>query len=178
MPQVRKPRGPRWRVGTYHRYPDHSPKEEGLMNSNPNPTTKATSPRSASTDAPQQLREMAETGAKQSKETIEKIGAATTEVAEAMTNCCSTALKGMQDYNSKLAEFTQANAKSTVEFVQNLAAVKTPSEFIQVSTDHAKHQLETMTGQVKDLVEITQRITVTTAEPLKAGFVKVFNRAA
>ena len=129
-------------------------------------------------DSTQQLRAMAETGAKQSKEAFEQIGAATTEVAEAMTNCCSTALKGMQDYNSKLAEFTQTNAKSVVEFVQRLAGVKTPSEFIQVSTEHAKHQLETMTEQAKELAALTQKVTLTTAEPIKAGLAKVFNRAA
>ena len=146
--------------------------------SNPNPSTKATSTRSASADAPQQLREMAETGAKHSKETIEKIGAATTEVAEAMTNCCSTALKGMQDYNSKLAEFTQANTKSAFEFVQSLAGVKSPSEFVQVSTEHAKYQLETMTEQARELAALTQKVTLTTAEPIKTGLAKVFNRAA
>ena len=43
--------------------------------------TKTTSARSANTDATQQLRDMAETGAKQSKEAFEKIGAATTEAA-------------------------------------------------------------------------------------------------
>jgi phasin len=146
------------------------------MNTNTNP--KPTPARSPSTDAPQQLRDMAETGAKQSKEAFEKIGAATTEVAEAMTTCCSTALKGMQDYNSKLAEFTQTNAKSVVDFVQRLAGVKSPSEFIQVSTEHAKHQLETMTGQAKELAELTQQVTLTTAEPFKTGLAKAFNRAA
>jgi phasin len=146
------------------------------MNTNPN--TKTAPARSASADAPQQLREMAETGAKQSKETFEKIGAATTEMAEVMTNCCSTALKGMQDYNSKVAEFTQANAKSTVEFVQSLAGVKSPTEFIQISTEHAKRQLETMTEQAKELAELTQQVTLTTTEPFKTGLAKAFNRAA
>ena len=95
------------------------------MNTNP----KTTSARSPSPDAPQQLREMAETSAKQSKETLEKIGAATTEAAEMMTNCASTALKGMQEYNSKLAEFTQANTKSAFEFFQTLAGVIVPACF-------------------------------------------------
>ena len=64
------------------------------MNTNPNTNPKTTPTRSPSSDAPQQLREMAETSAKQSKETLEKIGAATTEAAEMMTNCASTALEG------------------------------------------------------------------------------------
>jgi phasin len=140
--------------------------------------TKTTSARSTTADVPQQLRDVAETGAKHSKEAFDKIGAATTEVTEAVTNCCSTALKGIQEYNSKLAEFTQANAKSHFEFIQSLAAVKSPSEFVQVSTDHAKHQLEAMAEQAKELAELTQQVTLTTAEPLKAGFAKAFSRAA
>ena len=143
-----------------------------------NTNSKPTPARSPNPDAPQQLRDMAETGAKQSKETLEKISAATAEAAEMMTNCTSTALKGIQEYNSKLAEFTQANSTSAVEFIQTLAGVKSPSEFIQVSTEHAKHQLETMTEQARELAALTQKVTLTTAEPIKAGLAKVFNRAA
>lgn len=143
-----------------------------------NTNTKTTSVRSPNTDATQQFREVTETGAKQSKETFEKIGAATTEAAEVMANVCSTALKGLQDYNSKLAEFTQTNTKSAFEFVQSLAGVKSPSEFVQVSTEHAKHQLETIAEQTKQLAELTQQVTLTTAEPIKTGFAKVFSRAA
>ena len=95
-----------------------------------------------------------------------------------MTNYCSTALKGMQDYNSKLAEFTQANTKSAVEFVQSLAGVKSPSEFVQVSTEHTKHQLEVMAEQAKELVALTQQVTLKTAEPIKTGLAKAFGRAA
>ena len=138
------------------------------MNSN----TKST------TDATQQLRDLAETGAKQSQEAFEKIGAATTEAAEAVTNCCSTALKGIQDYNGKLVEFTQANTQSAFAFVQSLAGVKSPSEFAQVSTEHARQQLETIAEQTKQLAELTRHVTLATAEPLKTGFAKVFSRAA
>ena len=142
-------------------------------------TTTSTKPsRSATTDVPQQLRDVAETGAKNSKEAFDKIGAATTEVTEAVTNCCSTALKGIQEYNSKLTEFTQTNTKSAFEFIQNLATAKSPSEFVQISTEHAKHQLEAMAEQAKELAELTQQVTLTSAEPLKTGFAKAFSRAA
>ena len=57
-------------------------------------TTTNTKPtRSTSTDVPQQLRDVAETGAKHSKEALDKMGAATTEVTDAVTHCCSAALK-------------------------------------------------------------------------------------
>jgi phasin len=146
--------------------------EERLMDTN----TKTAAAGSA--EAKQQVRAMTEQGAKQSKEAFEKAGAATTEATEVMANCFSTAMKGAQDYNSKLVEFTQANIKSAFEFVQSLAGVKSPTEFVQVSTEHARRQIEEMAEQTKQLAAITQRVTLTTAEPLKSGFFKGFERAA
>jgi len=137
-----------------------------------------TKPKSANTNTTQQVRAMTEKGAERSREVFETIGAATTEVAEVMKNCCSTALKGMQDYNSKVVEFTQANTKSYVELVQKLASVKSPSEFLEVSTDHGRYQLETVAEQAKQLAELAQKVTLATAEPLKTGFAKAYNHAA
>jgi phasin len=135
-------------------------------------------PKSASTNATQQVRGMTEKGAEQAREVFETIGAATNEAAEVMKNSCSTALKGLQDYNSKIIEFTQANTKSYVEFVQKLAEVKSPSEFFEVSTEHGRYQLETVAEQAKQLAELAQKATLATAEPLKTGFAKAHNRAA
>ena len=84
----------------------------------------------------------------------------------------------MQDYNSKLIEFSQANTKSYVEFVQKLAGVKSPSEFVEVSTDHARYQLETVGEQARQLADIAQKVAIATAEPLKTSFAKAYNRAA
>jgi len=141
--------------------------------------TKTASPRSTKTEASQQFRDMAETGAKQSKEALTKIGAATNEAAEVMTNCCSTALEGIRDYNNKVVEFTQANTTSAFEFVQSLAGVKSPSEFVQVLNEHARLQLETMAEQTKQLATLTQHVALTAAEEsLNTSFARAFNRAA
>ena len=126
-----------------------------------------------SADVMQQLRDVTDTGAERSKEVFETIGAATTEAADVMKNCCSTALKGMQDYNSKVVEFTQANTKSYVEFVQKLAGVKSPSEFMEISTNHGRYQLGTLAEQAKQLAELAQKVTLATAEPLKTGLASV-----
>ena len=135
-----------------------------------------TKPRPA--NVTQQLRDTTDIGAERSREVFETIGAATTEAAEVMKNCCSTALQGMQDYNNKVVEFTQANTKSYVEFVQKLASVKSPSEFIELSTSHGRYQLETVAEQAKQLAELAQKVTLATTEPLKTGFAKADNHAA
>ena len=139
----------------------------------PNTKSKSTTSSPAS-----QVRDLTEKGAERSKQAVETMGAATTEVADIMKNCCSTALQGMQDYNSKLVEFSQANTKSYVEFVQRLSGVKSPSEFFEVATSHGRIQLETMAEQAKELAELGQKVTIAATEPVQKGFAKSFNQAA
>ena len=110
----------------------------------------------------EQFRDATDTSAQRSKEGFETIGAATTEAAEVMTTCCSTALKGMQDYNSKVLEFASDNTASYVEFVKKLASVKSPSEFVEVSTEHGRYHLETVAALANQLAELSQKVT----EPL------------
>ena len=131
-----------------------------------NPKTKS------KTDATEQFREMTEKGAAQSKEAFEKMSAATAQTADVMKNCYSTAVKGIQDYNSKLIEFTDANTKSVFDFAQRMSGVKSPSEFFQLSTDLAQQQLETLTKQTQQLAALAQQVTLATTEPLKTGLTK------
>ena len=122
------------------------------------------------TDATQQFREMAEKGATQSKEAFEKMSAATGQAADVMQNLYSIALKGAQDYNSKFTEFTQANIHAAMDFAQKISDVKSPSEFVELSTKHTQQQLGTLTEQTKELAALAQQVTLATAEPLKTGF--------
>ena len=131
-----------------------------------------TNPKAKSkTDAPEQLREMAEKGAAQSKEALEKMSSATGRAADVMQNCYSAAVKGMQDYNNKLLEFAHANTKAAFDFAQRMSGVKSPSEFVELSTEHAQQQLTTLTEQTKQLAALAQQTTLATAEPLKTSLV-------
>ena len=85
-----------------------------------------TNPQTESRTTPEQFREMAEKGAAQSKEALEKMSSPTGRAAEVMQNCYSAAVKGMQDYNNKLLEFTHANTKTAFDFAQRMSSVKSP----------------------------------------------------
>lgn len=130
------------------------------------------------TDAPQVFREVAEKGTAQAKETYEKMSAASTKVGELIKNCYSTAIKGAQDYNDKVIEFAHANSNAAFNFVQKLSGVKSPSEFLELSTEHARKQFEMLAEQAKQLTVLTQKVTLETTEPLKTGVAKAFNQAA
>jgi hypothetical protein len=74
--------------------------------------------------------------------------------------------------------FGQANINGAFDFVQRLSGVKSPSEFVELSTAHARKQLETLTEQTKQLAALAQKVTLATAEPLKTGVATAFNHAA
>jgi phasin len=131
-----------------------------------------TNPKSKSKiDTPEQFREMAEKGAAQSKEAFEKMSAASGHAAEVMQNCYMATVKGVQDYNNKLIEFTHANTKTAFDFAQKMSSVKSPSEFVELSTDLVQRQLTTLTEQTKQLAALAQQVTLATAEPLKTSLV-------
>jgi phasin len=143
------------------------------------PTTKTTTTKPASspkTDATEAFRATAEKGTAQAKEAFEKVSAATAEATDLIKNSYSTAVKGAQDYNNKVIEFAQANTEAALGFVQKLSGVKSPSDFIELSTDHSRKQFETLTEQTKELAALAQKVTLATVEPLKTGVTKAFGQ--
>jgi phasin len=102
--------------------------------------------------------------------------AAATEATALIKNSFSTAVKGAQDYNTKVIEFAQTNTKAALDFVQKLSGVKSPSEFIELSTDQSRQQFETLTAQTKELAALAQKVTLATVEPLKTGVTKAFGQ--
>ena len=140
-------------------------------------TTKTTTTKAASfrkVDATRAFHAAAEKGPTQAKEAFEKVSAATTETTDLIKNSVSTAVKGAQDYNNKVIEFAQTNTKAALDFVQKLSGVKSPSDFIELSTDHSRKQFEALTEQTSELAALAQKATLATVEPLKTGVAKAF----
>jgi phasin len=106
------------------------------------------------------------------------MSAATTEAADLIKNSYSTAFKGVQDYNNKFIEFAHANTNAAFDFVQKLSGVKSPSAFVELSTEHVRKQVETLTEQAKQLAALAQKVTLATGEPLKTGIGNALHRAA
>jgi phasin len=129
-------------------------------------------------DAPQAFREIAEKGTTQANETYEKMNAATIEASEVIKNGYSTAVKGMQDYNNKIIEFAHANTNAAFDFVQKMSGVKSPTAFIELWTEHARKQVETLTEQSRELAALTKKTAFASAESLKTGVTDSLKRAA
>jgi phasin len=138
-------------------------------------TAAGTKPASApKIEAPQAIREMADKGTAQAKESYEKMTAATAEASNVIQNACSTAAQGAMDCNAKMIEFARANSNAAFDYASKLLGVKSPSEFLEVSTEHARKRFEILSEQTKELTALSQKVMLETTEPLKSGAAKAF----
>jgi phasin len=113
------------------------------------------------------FRETAEKGVAQAKDTYEKAKAATGQATDILKDTYATAAKGATEYNLKIIEIARINTNAAFEHAQQLLGVKSPSEFIELSTAHARKQFNTMIAQTKELSELAQKVTTKITEPLK-----------
>lgn len=71
----------------------------------------------------------------------------------------SSAAKAAEDYRSRMFLFMKANLNTMLEYAERLATVKSPTEFIEVSTTHARKQFDTIAEQTNELREIAQKLS-------------------
>jgi phasin len=121
----------------------------------------------------QTFRATAESGLASAKEALERMNVVMAEQLLLIGDSYSTALKGARDYNTKVMEFAHTNSKASLDFAKSLVGVRTPSDFIEFSTEHSRQQFETLTDQTKILAALAQEIALATAEPLKTGAAKL-----
>jgi hypothetical protein len=114
----------------------------------------------------------------QSKEFSEKISSAMAEAASFIQSGCTTAFEGVRAYNNKLVEFTQANTTAAFDFVQKVYGIKSPSEFIELSTEHPRKQTEVLTDQTEQLRALVQNIALGSTGSLEPGAAKAASHMA
>ena len=110
-------------------------------------------------EMPEAFRDMAENGVAQAKDNYEKIKAAAEGATDLLNSTYTTAARGAADYNRKVIEIAATNAHAALDCANELLGVKSPSEFIELSTAHARKQFEAMAAQTKELTELAQKVT-------------------
>jgi len=129
-------------------------------------------------EMPEALREMAEKGVERTKDACAKAKVASEEAADLLENTYEAAAKRATDYNRKLIEIGRTNTRTAFDYIDKLLGVKSPSEFIKLSTAQMRKQFEIMTAQNKELCALAQEMATEAAEKIKTGVSKVLNKAA
>jgi phasin len=111
-------------------------------------------------------------------ETLEKGKAAAEQTARSVKQSYSVTVDNVRDLNIKMIDMAQANAEAVFEFARQLAAVKQPSDMVELWTARARKQFETLTEQTKELSTLGQKIAGESAEPITRGVNQAFKKAS
>ena len=131
----------------------------------------------ANTEMPEAFREMAEKGVEQTRDAYTKAKVASEEAVDLLENTYGAVAKRATDYNRKLIEITRTNTRAAFDYVHELLGVKSPPEFIALSTAQMRKQFEIVSEQNKELCALAQEIATEAAGTIKTSVSKVVNRA-
>jgi hypothetical protein len=92
------------------------------------------------------------------------------EVTQAMSQGYFAATEAVRDFNVKLIEIAQANTRAALNFAQEVATAKSPTEAAALWSSHARKSFETFTDQTKELTALGQRVVASAVEPLSHSF--------
>ena len=130
------------------------------------------------TEMPEAFREMAEKGVAHVRDTNAKVKAACEQVADLLENTYATFAKGAEDYNIKLIEIARTNTRAAFDYAHELLDVKSPSEFVELSTARMRNQFDIVSAQNNELCAVAQKVATDVAEPITTGMSGAPQRSA
>lgn len=87
----------------------------------------------------------------------------------------SAASEAIEAYRQRMFQFMKENINAAMDYAEGLAAVRSPSEFIELSTSHARKQFEAVTAQTTELGMLAQRLAVSNSDAF-GGISKMFGQ--
>jgi len=128
-------------------------------------------------EAPAALRDMAAHGIAQSQAAYEKAKAAVDRVNGVLERSYAAAAEGTAEYNRLVVDAARANVNAGFDYAIALLAVKSPTDVVEVSAEHAREQFQAFTEQAKALGELAGKLATQTIEPFQTGAQRAFRSA-
>jgi phasin len=120
----------------------------------------------------QSFRTALEKGVTESRAAFARAKTAADEAASAYEVSFAAAKDGALAINARALEALRANADANFDFLKAVLAAKSLSDVVTLQTEFARKQVETITGQTKDLGALTQKAVADAVEPFKEQVVK------
>ena len=124
-----------------------------------------------------EFRVVTDKGVAHARDACAKAKVASEEAADLLKNTYATVAKAATDYNLKLIEIFRTNTRAAFDHAHELFGVKSPSEFIELSTAHVRKQYDIVSAQNKELCALAQKVATEAPEPSGPGVSKAFNKA-
>ena len=128
-------------------------------------------------EMPEAFRGITEKGVAHVRDTYAKAKVASDEASDLLQNTYATVIKGANDYNLKLFEIARTNTGAAFDYAQELLDVKSPSEFIELTTAQMRKQFDIASAQNKELCALAQEVATETAESINSRGSEAFHTA-
>ena len=125
----------------------------------------------------QSFRSALEKGVAESRAAFVKAKTAADEAASAFEVSFAAVKDGALAINAKAFEALRANSEANFDFLKALLAAKSLSDVIALNAEFTRKQIETITGQTKDIGALTQKAVTDAVEPIKERLAKSFKIA-
>ncbi len=125
----------------------------------------------------QSFRSALEKSVVESRAAFVKAKTAADEAASAFEVSFAAAKDGALAINAKAFEALRANAEANFDFLKAVLAAKSLSDVIALHAEFTRKQVETMTGQTKDIGALTQKAMTDAVGPIKEQVAKSFKIA-
>ena len=135
-------------------------------------------PAKSMTQMQEKMRSMIEKGIVETRGAYTKARSAADETNSALEASFVTAKTGAVEINAKVLEALRASADANFDFVKSILGVKSIADYVTLHSEFARKQIETLTGQTKDIAALAQKIATESAEPIKTQVAKTFKIAS
>ena len=125
----------------------------------------------------QSFRSALEKGVAESRAAFVKAKTAADEAASAFEVSFAAVKDGALAINAKAFEALRANSEANFDFLKALLAAKSLSDVIALNAEFTRKQIETITGQTKDIGALTQKAVTDAVEPIKERLARSFKIA-
>jgi phasin len=135
-------------------------------------------PAKSMTEMQEKMRAMIEKGIAETRGAYTKAKSAADETNSALEASFVSAKTGAVEINVKMLEALRTSADANFDFVKSILGVKSITDYVTLHSEFARRQIETLTGQTKEIAALAQKVATESAEPIKTQVAKTFKIAS
>ncbi|MGB6968557.1 MAG: phasin family protein [Methyloceanibacter sp.] len=121
------------------------------------------------TAIPEAVRAMAENTVAQSREAYDRSTHAFEASVVTFERSLDAAGQGAVAFNRKIIDIAQRNVNASFDLAKSLAGAKNLVDMVEVQASFWRKQFEILTAQAEEVRVLSTKVTVDTAEPIKAA---------
>ena len=119
------------------------------------------------TEMQEKMRKAVEKSVVDAREAYAKAKTAAEQATGALETSLAAAKTGLAEINTKALQAMRSNVEANFDFAHALVGVKSVSDFVALQSEFTRKQVETFTGQTKELSALAQKVANDSTAPIK-----------